>query len=465
MTYLHPDRLLPADTAIRDVARRIHDETRDLPIVSPHGHVSPRIFADDGPIGDAAVELVGRDHYLLRMLYSQGVPLESLGVGVDDPDGRAVWRTFAEHYGLFLGTPSKIWLDYTLGEVFGIEHPLGPETADEIYDQLVDRLDSAAFRPRALYDRFGIEFLATTDSALDTLDDHAKIADSGWSGRIVPTFRPDDVVDPDKPGFAADLDRLAELTGEDTTSWSGYLAAIRQRRSAFIAAGATASDHGHPTANTADLSPDDASALFRRIRSGMPDRGDAELFRSQMFTELAAMSLDDGLVLQMHCGSWRNHNPSLWERFGPDKGADIPTAMDYVGGLKPLLDRFGNEPGLTVVVYTLDETTYARELAPLAGHYPALRLGPPWWFHDSPEGIDRFRRQVTETAGFANTVGFNDDARSLLTIPARHDMARRLDAGFLARLVAEHRMTEDEAVSVATDLAHTLARQTFRVDG
>ncbi len=334
-----------------------------------------------------------------------------------------------------------------------------------MYDHLCDTLARDDFRPRALFDRFGIEFLATTDTALDTLDDHVKIAGSGWSGRVVPTFRPDDVVDADHPQFAANLDRLAELTGEDTTTWPGYLAAIRARRAVFIDAGATASDHGHPTANTADLPATEAAALFGRLRSRSAEPGDAELFRSQMFVELAAMSLDDGLVLQMHCGSWRNHNPTVWERFGPDTGADIPTQIDYVGGLKPLLDRFGNEPGLTIVIYTLDETTYSRELAPLAGHYPALRLGPPWWFHDSPEGIGRFRRQVTETAGFANTVGFNDDARSLLSIPARHDMARRLDAGYLARLVAEHRITQDEAMSVAVGLAHDLASRAFKVDG
>lgn len=460
---LPPDRLLPAEPAVRSIARDILARTRDLPIVSPHGHVSPRLFADDAPIGDPAVELVTRDHYLLRMLYSQGVPLEALGVGTDQPDGRAIWRTFAERYRLFLGTPSKIWLDFTLSEVFGVDVPLGPDTADDIYDQLCASLAREAFRPRALFDRFGMEFLATTDHALDALDDHLKIAGSGWSGRVVPTFRPDDVVDPDKVGFAANLDRLAEVTGEDTATWSGYLAAIRSRRAAFIDAGATASDHGHPTANTVDLSDGDAAALFERVRTGRAEDGDAELFRSQMLVELAAMSLDDGLVLQLHCGSWRNHNPTVWEHFGPDKGADIPTGMDYVDGLKPLLDRFGNEPGLTVVVYTLDETSYSRELAPLAGHYPALRLGPPWWFHDSPEGIDRFRRQVTETAGFANTVGFNDDARSLLSIPARHDMARRLDAGYLARLVAEHRLTEEEAMSVAVDLARDLARRSFKV--
>ena len=280
----------------------------------------------------------------------------------------------------------------------------------------------------------------------------------------MPTFRPDDVVDPDRPSFGADLDRLAKVTGEDTTTWAGYLAALRARRAAFVAAGATASDHGHPTAVTADLPRAEAEALFRRVRAGEAEPGDAERFRGQMLVEMAAMSLDDGLVLQLHAGSWRGHNPSLAARFGADKGADIPKPMDYVGALKPLLDRFGNEPSLTVVVYTLDESTYSRELAPLAGHYPALRLGPPWWFHDSPEGIRRFRQLVTETAGFANTVGFNDDARSLLSIPARHDMVRRVDAGFLAGLVAEGRLRDDEAAEVADDLAYGLARRAFKLD-
>lgn len=427
-------------------------------------------FADDTPIGDPAAELVTRDHYLLRMLYSQGVPLESLGVapaegGAAETDGRRIWRTFADHYHLFRGTPSKLWLDHTLAEVFGLPDPLGPETADAVYDHLVARLADDAFRPRALYERFGIEFLTTTDAALDPLAAHARLRDSGWPGRVVPTFRPDDVVDPDRPGFAGNLERLADLTGEDTTTWPGYLAALRSRRQAFIAAGATASDHGHRTAVTADLSPGDAAALFARVRDGGATPSDAERFRGQMLTEMAAMSLDDGLVLQLHAGSWRGHNPWVTARFGPDRGADIPTPMDYVGALKPLLDRFGNDPALTVVVYTLDESTYSRELAPLAGHYPALRLGPPWWFHDSPEGLRRFRQLVTETAGFANTVGFNDDARSLLSIPARHDMVRRVDAGFLAGLVAEGRLRDDEAAEVADDLAHGLARRAFRVDG
>ena len=403
------------------------------------------------------------------MLHSQGVPLESLGVvplggGTAETDGRRIWRTFAEHYRLFRGTPSKLWLDHTLAEVFGVTDPLGADTADALYDQLVAQLANVAFRPRALYERFGIEFLTTTDAALDSFDAHARLRASGWSGRVVPTFRPDDVVDPDRADFRDNLVRLAHLTGEDTTVWPGYLAGLRNRRAAFISLGATASDHGHPTANTQDLSAGEAAALFARVRDGAADPVDAERFRGQMLTEMAAMSMDDGLVLQLHAGSWRGHNPTLTDRFGPDKGADIPTPMDYVGALKPLLDRFGNEPDLTVVVYTLDESTYSRELAPMAGHYPALRLGPPWWFHDSPEGLRRFRQLVTETAGFANTVGFNDDARSLLSIPARHDMVRRVDAGFLAGLVAEGRLRDDEATDVADDLAHGLARRAFRVD-
>ena len=454
---------------MRSIARALYEQTRALPLISPHGHCDPAAFADDTPIGDPATELVTRDHYLLRMLYSQGVPLEALGVSPRDgspaeSDGRRVWRTFGEHIHLFRGTPSRLWLDHTLSEVFGVEKPLEADTADAIYDHLVARLAEDAFRPRALYERFGIEFLATTDAATDELEAHARLRDSGWSGRVVPTFRPDDVVDPDRPDFHANLDRLADLTGEDTTTWTGYLAALRARRQAFVAAGATASDHGHPTATTADLPPGHAEALFARARQGSPEPADAELFRGQMLTEMAAMSLDDGLVLQLHAGSWRGHNPSLTDRFGPDQGADIPKPMDYVRALKPLLDRFGNEPALTVVGYTLDESSYSRELAPLAGHYPALRLGPPWWFHDSPEGIRRFRSLVTETAGFANTVGFNDDARSLLTIPARHDMVRRVDAGFLAGLVAEGRLRDDEAAEVADDLADALARRAFGVD-
>jgi glucuronate isomerase len=402
------------------------------------------------------------------MLYSQGIPLESLGVAPRDgapseSDGRGIWRLLAENYAAFRGTPSKLWLDYTLSEVFGIESPLRPDTADHMYDELSRRLTEPEFLPRSLYERFGIEVLATTDAAADPLDAHELLQASGWNGRVIPTFRPDDVVDPDRPDFLDNVRRLAKLTDHDVSSWRDYLDAIRERRAHFAGLGATASDHGHPSAQTADLPAAPAEALFMRVLGGATSPADNELFRAQMLTELAAMSLDDGLVMQLHVGAWRNHNPTVFTRFGADRGADIPRPIDFVGGLKPLLDRFGNEPSLTVVIYTLDESTYSRELAPLAGHYPMLRLGPPWWFHDSTQGMRRFRSTVTETAGFANTVGFNDDARSLLTIPARHDVARRVDAGFLAGLVAEHQLDEDEASDVAVDLACGLARRSFRL--
>jgi len=441
-----------------------------LPLVSPHGHCDPALLAADRWPDDPATELVTRDHYLLRLMYSHGVAMESLGVpplggGPAESDGRRVWRELARHYRLFRGTPSKLWLDHTLEKVFGIDAALGPDTADVVYDQMCERLSEDAFRPRALFDRFGLEFLATTDGALDRLESHAALNESGWKGRVVPTFRPDDVVDPDRPGFLDNLVMLSELTGIDASTWPGYLEALRARRACFVAAGATATDHGHPSAVTADLADREIKELFARLVSGTPQPGDSELFRGQLLVEMAAMSLEDGLTLQLHTGSWRDHNPSIAARFGSDKGADIPKAVDYVRALKPLLDRFGNEPSLTVVVYTLDESTYSRELAPLAGHYAALRLGPPWWFYDSPEGLGRFYRLVIETAGFANTVGFNDDARSMLTIPARHDVARRVNAGYLAELVAEHRLEEEDAAEIAADLAYNLARNAFKTSG
>lgn len=463
---LHPDRLFPPDPDVRRQARRLYDHVRSLPIVSPHGHCDAQLLGDDSLLGQPAAALVIPDHYLLRMLYSQGVPLSELGLTVAGDTNPArndleVWRTFAANYHLFRATPSKAWLDHTISEVFGNELALNATTADEIYAQMDAQLSSDDFRPSALLDRFDVELLATTDGALSTLDAHRRFASGNHATRVVPTFRPDDVVDPDRIGFIGNLETLAEITGFDTSTWNGYLEALRMRRQDFINAGATASDHGHPTARTLDLSVSEAKALFSRVRSGSSNAADREAFRAQMLLEMAAMSIDDGLVLQLHTGSWRNHNSTLHAKYGADVGADIPTATDYVGALHPLLERFGNEPSLTVVLYTLDETTYTRELAPLAGHYPAIKLGAPWWFHDSPEGMRRFRRSVTETAGFANTVGFNDDARSILTIPARHDVARRIDAGYLAELLVEHRLTEEEAFELSEELAVGLARRTF----
>jgi glucuronate isomerase len=465
---LNPDRLFPAEPAIRSVARRLYAEVKDLPIISPHGHTDPEWFAGNAPFPDATELLLAPDHYLYRMLYSQGVRLEDLGVpsrrGPSAADPRAAWRIFAANQHLFRGTPSAMWLAHVFSEVFGFDVALEPATADLYFDRIGEALATDAFRPRALFERFNIELLATTESPTDDLRHHKAMRASGWKGRVVTAYRPDPVLDPEHEEFPEQFVRFGEMTGQDVQSWKGYLEAHRMRRQAFMELGATSTDHGHPTAQTADLSTAECEALFAKVSKGVATSADAELFRAQMLTEMAKMSLDDGLVMQIHPGSFRNHNRWLHGAFGRDKGADIPTRTDYVRALKPLLDKLGNDARLSIIVFTLDESSYARELAPLAGHYPVLKLGPSWWFHDSPEGMRRFREQVTETAGFYNTVGFNDDTRAFLSIPARHDVARRADASFLARLVAEHRIDEDEAAETIVDLAYNLPKRAYKLD-
>jgi len=461
---LHKDRLFPADVKTRAIARRLYDVIKDLPIVSPHGHTQAGWFVRNEPFPDPVTLFVQPDHYVFRMLYSQGISFEDLEIGskpVKDP--RKVWRIFASNYHLFRGTPSRLWLDYSFETLFGLKERLSAKTADHYYDTIETKLREKEFLPRALFERFGIEVLATTDSALDSLADHKAIRESGWKGRIMPTFRPDPVVDPAFPGFAENVEALGKLTGENSPSWRGYLRALAARRQYFKTMGATATDHGHPTAMTADLSESKAEWLFGKVLEGEADAEHQELFRAQMLTEMARMSLEDGLVMQVHPGSVRNHNAQIYARYGRDMGADIPGPTDYVHALKPMLDLFGNEPGLSIILFTLDETAFSRELAPLAGHYPCLRLGPPWWFLDSPEGMRRFRELVTETAGFYNTVGFNDDTRAFLSIPARHDVARRSDAAFLGRMVAEHQLDEDEAVELAQELTVGLVRKAYKL--
>jgi len=464
---LDPDRLLPAEDRTRAIARDLYRHVADLPIISPHGHTDPTWFSTNANWSNATELLLSPDHYLYRMLYSQGVSLDALCVpskaGMPATDPRAAWRTFAEHLHLFRGTPSAMWLGHVFGEVFGFEVALDAETADFYYDTINEKLAGDDFRPRALFDRFNIEFLATTEGPQDDLSPHHAIQQSGWAGRVVTTYRPDAVIDVEHEQFHGALRIFAEKTGEDVYSWDGYLAAHRKRRADFRAAGATATDHGHPTARTADLGKAEAAALFARILGNDWTPADAELFRAQMLTEMAAMSVEDGMVMQIHPGSFRNHNGGLFQSHGRDKGADIPMATDYVHALKPLLDRFGTSTDLSIILFTLDETVYARELAPLAGHYPCLKLGPSWWFHDSPEGMRRFREQVTETAGFYNTVGFNDDTRAFLSIPARHDVARRIDCGFLARLVAEGRLLDWEAAELAFELTNGLVRKAYKL--
>ncbi len=493
MSLLHPDRLFPADPDTRAIARRLYDSVAVLPILSPHGHTEAQWFADNQPFADPAALFLQPDHYLFRMLYSQGIRMEDMGIPVRAPhllpqsgdrtavpaeasptaypEPRKAWRLFAENYYLFRGTPSRLWLDYAFSKIFDLDGAgrLSGSTADLYYDRISEKLATSSFLPRALYQHFRLEVLSTTDAATSPLMHHQALKnDPSWHGRILPTFRPDAVIDPDHEHFAHHLHKLGELTREDTHTWKGYLRALRKRRNFFKENGATATDHGHPTACTADLGPEDAGRLFTNVIGIHPRHQGAspkehEQFRAHMLCEMARMSLDDGLVMQLHPGAYRNHNRSIHTKYGPDKGADIPKTTDYVHALHPLLSRYGNEPDFTLILFTLDESTYSRELAPLAGHYPALKLGPPWWFHDSPEGMKRFREQTTETAGFYNTVGFNDDTRAFFSIPGRHDTARRMDAGYLAKLVADHRLDEDEAFEVMQDLTYRLAKNAYRL--
>jgi len=466
---LDEDRFFDPDPATRRIARSLYEETRQLPLICPHGHVDPRILAEDSPFPEPTALIIIPDHYIFRMLYSRGVPMEAMGIPARDgtpveTDPRAIWRIFAANYYLFRGTPTGAWLDYELYHLFGVRQKLTAETSDRIYDQIAERLASPEFRPRALFDQFRIEVLATTDAATDTLEHHAAIRASGWNGRVIPTFRPDTLFRIDSPGWRAEVRRLAELDGSAIADFHGFIRALARRRRLFKAHGATATDHAVVTPYTARMAPEEVEALFQAGLRGEVSGPDARRFEAHMLMEMAAMSVADGLVMQIHPGSFRDHNRAIFERYGPDKGADIPVATEYTRNLHALLNEYGNDPALTIVLFTLDESAYSRELAPLAGHYPALRLGPPWWFHDSIQGMLRFRERTTETAGIYNTAGFNDDTRAFCSIPARHDLSRRVDANFLARLVARHIIDESDARAMARALAYELAKETYRLD-
>ncbi|MGY4645189.1 glucuronate isomerase [Cellulomonas sp. URHB0016] len=463
---LHPDRVLPSDPEVRPLAREILAATRRLPIVSMHGHVSADVLARDEPFADPASLLVVPDHYLVRMLVSQGVPHDDLGVPRLDggrvvTDPRAVWRTFASRWHLFRGTPTRYWMEHVLVDVFGVGEKPSADSADRLYDHLADRLASPAFRPRALFERFGIETLSTTDAATSALADHAALAADGWGDRVVPTFRPDALLHLDRASWPDDLLLLEERSGVTVSGYADYLRALEARRAAFVDAGARSSDHGHLSADTTPLGLHDAERIFDDARRGTVSAADAAAFSGHMLFETARMASEDGLVMQLHPGVLRDHDRGVADVRGADVGYDIPVPTDYVHGLRPLLEAFGHHPGLRMVLFTVDEDTLSRELAPLAGVYPAVRLGAPWWFLDTPDGMRRFREAVTDTAGFYNTTGFVDDTRAFCSIPARHDLARRVDAGHLARLVAEHRLDLDEAVETAVDLAYRIPQQAY----
>ena len=464
---LHHDRFFDSDLTVRNFARALYEETRDLPLICPHGHVDPAILSENAAFPEPAALLITPDHYIFRLLYSRGIPMESLGIPTRDgtpveSDPREIWQRFAEHYYLFRGTPTGVWLDHELYDLFEVRVKLDAGSAQFIYDQIAERLASPEFRPRALFERFNIEVLATTDKATDPLLHHQALRDSGWAGRVVPTFRPDALFRIASPQWRDEVAALATASGRAITDLDAFVAAIADRRQLFKSLGGTATDHAVVSPHAARLSVKEAGAIFRRAVDGTATADDQAKFEAHMLMEMARLSIDDGLVMQLHPGALRDHNRAVFERFGPDMGGDIPVATEYTRNLAELLNAYGNDPRLTLVLFTLDETTYARELAPLAGHYPSVRLGPPWWFNDSIEGMTRFRQQVTETAGIYNTAGFNDDTRAFCSIPARHDLARRIDANYLAGLVARHVIDLDDARSMARALAYDLARETYR---
>ena len=466
---LHRDRFFDSDPTIRRVARSLYEETRELPLVCPHGHVDARLLAENAAFPEPTALIVTPDHYVLRMLYSRGVSLDALGIPardgrVEQQDPRRIWQLFGEHYHFFRGTPTGLWLDHEFREVFGVGVKLTGETAQLIYDEIAEKLATPEFRPRSLYRAFRIEVLCTTDRATDTLEHHQAIRGSGWDGAVLPTFRPDGLLNIAAHSWGDELRELEQLEGTSIEHVEGFISAIASRREFFKTMGGVATDHGVVEPFTEQLPPNEADRLFQRARQGCATNADQRRFDAHMLMEMARLSVDDGLVMQLHAGSLRDHNRLIFDRFGPDKGGDIPVATEYTRNLRALLNAFGNDPRFTLVLFTLDESAYSRELAPLAGHYPAVTLGPPWWFHDSIEGMMRFRQQTTETAGIYNTAGFNDDTRAFCSIPARHDLSRRVDANFLGGLVARHIIDMSDARAMARALAYDLARKTYRLD-
>ncbi|QKJ21018.1 glucuronate isomerase [Microbacterium hominis] len=463
-TTLANDRLLPADERTRDLAREIFAGIESAPILSPHGHVDPTLLADDVPFSDPTELLITRDHYVTRLLHAAGIPLADLGLDPQRPvDPRQPWRLLAENWHRFTGTASGYWITHELQTLFGVADEFGPDTADAIYDRIAVTLAEPAFRPRALFDRFGIEVLATTDDPLDDLAAHARLAADGtFRGRVLPTFRPDAYLDPEGADFADRVERLLAATGEERT-FAGYLRALEARRAHFIAHGAVSADHGVLEPFTTDLDPAVAQSLFADAVAGRATAEQARLFRGHMLFQMARMSVADGLVMTVHPGVRRNHHRPTFQAYGADTGHDIPVRTEYTENLRPLLEAFGTAPGFHLVLFAVDETVYSREVAPLAGFYPSVYIGAPWWFLDAPDAILRWRSAVTETAGFYRSSGFIDDTRAFLSIPARHDTSRRLDAAFLARLVAEGRATLPQAHRIARDLVDALPREVFKL--
>ncbi|GAA3346823.1 glucuronate isomerase [Amorphoplanes nipponensis] len=464
---MHPDRLLPADPGTRAIARRLYDRVRQLPVISPHGHVDPAVLLDNHPFPDPTTLLLTPDHYMTRLLHADGVELSALGVGqgeLSEAASRQAWRLLCERWHVYQGTPVRYWLEAELSDIFGVTLAPSASSADAIYDQISTALAEEAFRPRALYERFGISVLATTDDPCSDLAAHAALAaDPAWHGRVIPTFRPDRYLEPGQEGWCGAVAALGRSADIDVGDYAGYVEALERRRRYFVAHGAVSADHSHPDVRTDPLSPAEAARIYRAALAGEAGPGEAAAFRRHMLLEMARMSCEDGLVMTLHPGVRRNHHGPTFQRYGADVGADIPFGVEFSDALRPLLERYGTSPGFHLVAFTVDETVWSRELAPMAGFYPCLYVGVPWWFLDAPYAIGRFRATVTETAGFSRTSGFVDDTRAFCSIPARHDMSRRVEAGFLAGLVAENRLGEQEAADIAVRLTSDQPKAVFKL--
>ena len=461
-----PNRLLPAEPGVLSIARSLLDLVENLPIISPHGHVDAALLEKNNPFPDPATLLISPDHYVTRLIHASGVPLDQLRVGgTTAVEPRVVWRNFCKAWPLFDGTASGYWLRSEFVNVFGQDDSkITEENSDAIYDAIQAKLDGPSFRPRQLFKDFKIEVLATTDDPLDDLSSHAALAaDSSFTGRVLPTFRPDAYIKFYAPDWAERVEKLITIAGDGQQGYAGYIRALENRRRYFIEHGAVSADHGSRTALTLKLDGSEGQALFEKALRGEATAADADIFEAHMIYHMAAMSVKDGLVMTLHPGVYRNHHPSTFERFGADTGHDIPFATTYTEALRPLLADFGTAPGFHFIPFTIDETVFSRELAPLAGFYPAMYLGAPWWFLDAPDAMLRFRAAVTETAGFSRSSGFIDDTRAFCSIPARHDASRRVEASFLARLVAEHRISEERAREIIVDIVDAAPRRAFKL--
>lgn len=452
------------------IAQDLFESVGELPLICPHGHVPPQLFSTENEKFDNPAELfITSDHYVLRMLLSQGVRCQDLGIqGVSDESyisaPEQIWQIFCDHYHLFDGTPTGLWIENILAMVFGIMKKPDSENAIELYQQMAQSLRSASFNLRKLFQKFNIEVLCTTDDVTDSLNVHQEISQAGWQGRILPTLRMDRVVDIQHPTWPDHIQALSSFTHQEIVDYRSFIWAIEKRRTDYQALGCKASDLSLKTPYTCQLSNQKSEEFFQLGLKKQITDDEALQFKGQLILELARMSAEDGMVMQLRAGIYRNHSPGIFQELGPDMGFDIPVKVEWTQNLKPLLDAYGMDTNLCLILFTLDESNYARELAPIAGAYPAIKLGPPWWFNDSPQGIRRYFDSVMETAGFENTVGFNDDARNFLSIPARHDLWRRISALWLADLVQNGQLSGSDARKRMADLAYGLAKSGYRLD-